>query len=159
MSHCVFSLLLIFGFQMLSFSSCETLLCCCLIFSVTLLKQPQPFSHRQVIYLHTTRNDVHVRRFLSGIVDCNSEENILVWERFTRPSIIFGVSLEEMMGGERSSSTVFFYSHSPPTLVNFQYIRARLFLRRMYNIDGKQRENVARLVWLMQMAEYTYTIP
>ncbi|XP_022966620.1 protein root UVB sensitive 5 isoform X1 [Cucurbita maxima] len=41
-----------------------------------------------------------------GTVDCNSQENILVWERFTRPSIIFGVSLEEMMGGERSSSTV-----------------------------------------------------
>ncbi|XP_038881754.1 protein root UVB sensitive 5 isoform X2 [Benincasa hispida] len=39
-------------------------------------------------------------------VDCNNEENILVWERFTRPSIVFGVSLEEMMDGERSSSTV-----------------------------------------------------
>ncbi|KGN54642.2 protein root UVB sensitive 5 isoform X1 [Cucumis sativus] len=41
-----------------------------------------------------------------GTVECNSEESILVWERFTRPSIIFGVPLEEMMGSERSSTVM-----------------------------------------------------
>ncbi|KAM6550653.1 hypothetical protein CsatB_000461 [Cannabis sativa] len=37
-----------------------------------------------------------------GYVDCNREENILVWQRFMKPQIVFGVPLEELMGGERS---------------------------------------------------------
>ncbi|XP_022151586.1 protein root UVB sensitive 5 isoform X2 [Momordica charantia] len=55
---------------------------------------------RILVRAHIVHNKV------PGTVDCNTEENILLWEKFTRPAIIFGVSLEEMMGGERSSSTV-----------------------------------------------------
>ncbi|KAK9124483.1 hypothetical protein Sjap_014085 [Stephania japonica] len=39
-------------------------------------------------------------------VDCNREENILVWQRFSKPQITFGVSLEEMISQEESISTV-----------------------------------------------------
>lgn len=41
-----------------------------------------------------------------GCVACNREENILLWQRFIKPRITFGVSLEEMVVGERSVSTV-----------------------------------------------------
>uniref|UniRef100_A0A6N2KZC5 Protein root UVB sensitive 5 n=1 Tax=Salix viminalis TaxID=40686 RepID=A0A6N2KZC5_SALVM len=41
-----------------------------------------------------------------GCVDCNRDENILSWETFTRPRIIFGVPLEEMIGGERSVAKI-----------------------------------------------------
>ncbi|KAJ6331537.1 hypothetical protein OIU76_010003 [Salix suchowensis] len=41
-----------------------------------------------------------------GCVDCNRDENILSWETFTRPQIIFGVPLEEMIGGERSVAKI-----------------------------------------------------
>ncbi|KAB1224336.1 UPF0420 protein [Morella rubra] len=41
-----------------------------------------------------------------GCVACNKEENILLWQRFIKPQITFGVSLEEMVVGERSVSTV-----------------------------------------------------
>ncbi|XP_073044516.1 protein root UVB sensitive 5-like [Primulina eburnea] len=36
-----------------------------------------------------------------GINYCNKMEDILVWERFIKPRIIFGVSLEEMITGNR----------------------------------------------------------
>ncbi|OVA02683.1 Vitamin B6 photo-protection and homoeostasis [Macleaya cordata] len=41
-----------------------------------------------------------------GYVDCNKKENILSWQRFLKPSIVFGVSLEEIIGAERSVSMV-----------------------------------------------------
>ncbi|KAK6943121.1 Root UVB sensitive family [Dillenia turbinata] len=41
-----------------------------------------------------------------GKVDCNKAENILSWQRFLKPRILFGVSLEEMLGHERSPSKV-----------------------------------------------------
>ncbi|PIA32206.1 hypothetical protein AQUCO_04500063v1, partial [Aquilegia coerulea] len=41
-----------------------------------------------------------------GCVDCNREENILTWERFLKPQIVLGASVEEIIGGERSSSMV-----------------------------------------------------
>ncbi|KAJ0235033.1 Protein root UVB sensitive 5 [Hirschfeldia incana] len=37
-----------------------------------------------------------------GYVDCNERENILIWQRFMKPRIIFGVSLEEVSGLEKS---------------------------------------------------------
>ncbi|KAF7825547.1 protein root UVB sensitive 5 isoform X1 [Senna tora] len=37
-----------------------------------------------------------------GCVDCNREENILTWQNFMKPQIIFGLSLEKMDGVERS---------------------------------------------------------
>lgn len=43
---------------------------------------------------------------VSGCVACNKDENILSWQRFMKPRITFGVSLEEMVGGERSVSMV-----------------------------------------------------
>ncbi|KAI5663500.1 hypothetical protein M9H77_22823 [Catharanthus roseus] len=36
--------------------------------------------------------------------ECNRRENILWWRRFSKPRITFGVSLNEMVGGERSYS-------------------------------------------------------
>ncbi|MCL7050117.1 hypothetical protein MKW94_027152 [Papaver nudicaule] len=41
-----------------------------------------------------------------GYVDCNKNENILSWQKFLKPSIIFGVSLVEIIDGERSISKV-----------------------------------------------------
>ncbi|KAI3474732.1 hypothetical protein Pfo_029917 [Paulownia fortunei] len=41
-----------------------------------------------------------------GISDCNRMENVLVWERFLRPRITFGVSLEEMLTGKKRGSVV-----------------------------------------------------
>ncbi|KAL9428797.1 hypothetical protein AB3S75_030729 [Citrus x aurantiifolia] len=37
-----------------------------------------------------------------GCVDCNKEENILTWEKFMKPRIMFGVPLEDMVGGDTS---------------------------------------------------------
>ncbi|CAM8924611.1 unnamed protein product [Rhodiola kirilowii] len=39
---------------------------------------------------------------LPGSADCNRKEDILQWERFLKPRIIFGVSLEDMLQGEIS---------------------------------------------------------
>ncbi|KAK8563878.1 hypothetical protein V6N13_005900 [Hibiscus sabdariffa] len=39
-----------------------------------------------------------------GCIDCNRDENILSWQRFIKPRIIFGVPMEEMLGGGRSIS-------------------------------------------------------
>lgn len=36
-----------------------------------------------------------------GIKDCNKMEDILMWERFIKPRIIFGVSWEDMINGKR----------------------------------------------------------
>ncbi|KAG8647746.1 protein root UVB sensitive 5 isoform X2 [Manihot esculenta] len=41
-----------------------------------------------------------------GCVECNREENILLWETFIKPRITFGVPLEEMVGSERSVAKV-----------------------------------------------------
>ncbi|CAH9146913.1 unnamed protein product [Cuscuta epithymum] len=41
-----------------------------------------------------------------GITDCNRKENILLWERFSNPHIIFGVHMEDMVGGERNGSMI-----------------------------------------------------
>uniref|UniRef100_A0A1D1Z6A8 UPF0420 protein n=1 Tax=Anthurium amnicola TaxID=1678845 RepID=A0A1D1Z6A8_9ARAE len=38
-----------------------------------------------------------------GYVACNREEDILSWEQFLRPSIVFGVSLERMISWDSSS--------------------------------------------------------
>ncbi|OMO85071.1 Endoplasmic reticulum-adenine nucleotide transporter [Corchorus capsularis] len=39
-----------------------------------------------------------------GCNDCNKEENILSWQRFIKPRIVFGVPMEEILGGGRSTS-------------------------------------------------------
>lgn len=56
----------------------------------------------------------------TGCADCNKEENILSWQRFLKPQILFGVPFEEMIGGWSSSS------HMVKTLVTLyakeQYI-------------------------------------
>ncbi|GMH22979.1 hypothetical protein Nepgr_024822 [Nepenthes gracilis] len=41
-----------------------------------------------------------------GLIHCNREENILSWQRFLKPRIIFGVSLEEIIAVEKSLSMV-----------------------------------------------------
>ncbi|KAK2999638.1 hypothetical protein RJ639_022895, partial [Escallonia herrerae] len=41
-----------------------------------------------------------------GSHDCNRMESILSWQRLLKPRITFGVSFEEMVGGERSGSMV-----------------------------------------------------
>lgn len=45
-------------------------------------------------------------RKIPGIRACNEMENVLVWERFSRPRITFGVSLEEMVTGNKRGSVV-----------------------------------------------------
>ncbi|XP_015580223.1 protein root UVB sensitive 5 isoform X5 [Ricinus communis] len=42
-----------------------------------------------------------------GCVDCNREENILLWETFTKPQITFGVPLQEMVGGQDAFKTIY----------------------------------------------------
>jgi len=41
-----------------------------------------------------------------GYVACNEEENILTWERYLRPQVSFGVPMERMLGGDKSSDMV-----------------------------------------------------
>ncbi|KAL9247023.1 hypothetical protein vseg_020494 [Gypsophila vaccaria] len=41
-----------------------------------------------------------------GCIDCNKEEQILSWQRFLQPRIIFGVPLDQLVGGERSATTL-----------------------------------------------------
>ncbi|XP_039013036.1 protein root UVB sensitive 5-like [Hibiscus syriacus] len=41
-----------------------------------------------------------------GCNDCNRDENILSWQRFINPRIIFSVPMEEMLGGGRSILTL-----------------------------------------------------
>lgn len=48
-----------------------------------------------------------VEYFISGFDDCNKEENILLWEKFMKPRITFGVPLEEMVSGEKYVFEVF----------------------------------------------------
>ncbi|KAG2334920.1 hypothetical protein Bca4012_000046 [Brassica carinata] len=43
-----------------------------------------------------------VHSVVPGYVECNKRENILVWQRFMKPRIIFGVSLEEVSGLEKT---------------------------------------------------------
>ncbi|KAK4480938.1 hypothetical protein RD792_011796, partial [Penstemon davidsonii] len=68
-----------------------------------------------VLRFNTVRNKptssrelmVSIKKYLcvgSGISDCNRMENILVWEKFIRPRIIFDVSLDEMVTGKRRGS-------------------------------------------------------
>ncbi|XP_031104189.1 protein root UVB sensitive 5 isoform X2 [Ipomoea triloba] len=47
-----------------------------------------------------------LHRTVPGINDCNRKENILLWERFSTPRIVFGVSMEEMVGGEKNCSMI-----------------------------------------------------
>lgn len=55
-------------------------------------------------------NDANYSAFFnllgSGCHDCNSMEDILSWQRFLKPRIHFGVSLEDMVGGERPGTMV-----------------------------------------------------
>ncbi|WVZ72192.1 hypothetical protein U9M48_020691 [Paspalum notatum var. saurae] len=41
-----------------------------------------------------------------GYAACNEEENILTWERFLHPQISFGVPMERVLGGDKSSDMV-----------------------------------------------------
>nr|XP_043620512.1 protein root UVB sensitive 5 isoform X2 [Erigeron canadensis] len=51
--------------------------------------------------------DLHVSNStVLGCKECNKTENILSWERFSVPPIVFGVSLSDMLGGERSGLKV-----------------------------------------------------
>lgn len=43
---------------------------------------------------------------IPGCHDCNSKEDILLWQRFIKPRIRFGVPLEEMVGGVIPGSMV-----------------------------------------------------
>ncbi|KAM4078871.1 hypothetical protein ACB094_09G073100 [Castanea mollissima] len=61
-----------------------------------------------------------------GCVACNREENFLSWQRFMKPRITFGVSLEEMVVGTKSVSTV---KALLKLYANEQYI---LFVNQLY---------------------------
>ncbi|KAK4418944.1 protein root UVB sensitive 5 [Sesamum alatum] len=64
-------------------------------FNTINLKRARILVNSHIIYLK-----------VPGISDCNRMENILVWERFLRPRITFGVSLEEMVTGKKRGSMV-----------------------------------------------------
>ncbi|XP_027066713.1 protein root UVB sensitive 5-like isoform X2 [Coffea arabica] len=49
-----------------------------------------------------------VHSTIPGFRECNRMENILVWQKFSKPRLQFGASLEELVGGERCSSMVRF---------------------------------------------------
>lgn len=51
---------------------------------------------RILVNLHVSNSTV------LGCEECNKMENILSWEKFSVPRITFGVSLSDMLGGERS---------------------------------------------------------
>lgn len=51
-------------------------------------------------------NDPADNVFALGCHDCNSKEDILLWERFITPRIRFGVPLEDMVGGDIPGSKV-----------------------------------------------------
>ncbi|XP_058214489.1 protein root UVB sensitive 5 isoform X1 [Rhododendron vialii] len=55
---------------------------------------------RMLVELHVKHSSV------PGCADCNRRENILSWERFLKPRIIFGVCLKEMLGEDISVSKV-----------------------------------------------------
>ncbi|XP_074270538.1 protein root UVB sensitive 5 isoform X2 [Silene latifolia] len=41
-----------------------------------------------------------------GCIDCNKDEQILSWQRFLQPRILFGVPLDQLVGGETSATMV-----------------------------------------------------
>ncbi|XP_020276291.1 protein root UVB sensitive 5 isoform X2 [Asparagus officinalis] len=47
-----------------------------------------------------------MHQMVPGFIECNKEETILSWERFLQPRVIYGVSIEKMIGTEGSSNTV-----------------------------------------------------
>ncbi|KAI3676253.1 hypothetical protein L1987_85856 [Smallanthus sonchifolius] len=55
---------------------------------------------RILVNLHVSNSAV------LGCEECNKMENILSWERFSVPRIVFGVSLSDMLGGETSGLKV-----------------------------------------------------
>ncbi|URE24553.1 hypothetical protein MUK42_05856 [Musa troglodytarum] len=55
---------------------------------------------RLLVRSHVLHNTV------PGYVTCNKEENFLSWERFLQPKIIFGVSMQKMMGKHGSNDMV-----------------------------------------------------
>ncbi|XP_024968545.1 protein root UVB sensitive 5 isoform X2 [Cynara cardunculus var. scolymus] len=55
---------------------------------------------RILVNLHVSNSTV------LGCEECNKMENILSWEEFSVPRIVFGVSLSDMLGGERSGLKV-----------------------------------------------------
>ncbi|KAI3771180.1 hypothetical protein L6452_02339 [Arctium lappa] len=55
---------------------------------------------RILVNLHVSNSTV------LGCAECNKMENILSWEKFSVPRIVFGVSLSDMLGGERSGLKV-----------------------------------------------------
>lgn len=65
---------------------------------------------------------------VSGCVDCNKEENILTWEKFMKPRIIFGVPLEDMVGGDTSVFKVF--PHLEHHYVYYQLISSNFIIIR-----------------------------
>ncbi|KAK9716005.1 hypothetical protein RND81_06G205400 [Saponaria officinalis] len=41
-----------------------------------------------------------------GCIDCNKEEQILLWQRFLQPRIVFGVPVDQLVGDQRSATMV-----------------------------------------------------
>ncbi|XP_071722649.1 protein root UVB sensitive 5 isoform X2 [Rutidosis leptorrhynchoides] len=55
---------------------------------------------RILVNLHVSNSTV------LGCEECNKMENILSWEKFSVPRIVFGVSFSDMLGGDRSGLKV-----------------------------------------------------
>ncbi|XP_051130396.1 protein root UVB sensitive 5 [Andrographis paniculata] len=86
---------------------------------------------------------------LPGISDCNRMENILVWERFLRPRIIFGVPLAEMITGKRCGSELkkllkLYMEEKHFLIVSQQEAEIEIFVSFK---DGATSTSVLRSVW------------
>lgn len=84
-----------------------------------------------------------------GCIECNRKENILTWERFLKPRIVFGASVEDIIDGKRSSSMVKelleLYRHEKYILVVGQN-RADFNVFVTFKV-GATSESVLRSLW------------
>lgn len=87
---------------------------------------------------------------IPGCRDCNREENILSWERFLKPRISFGVSLEKMVSGETSIARVKdllkLYGNEKYILVVIQQKQADFEVLVSFKV-GATSLSVLRSVW------------
>ncbi|XP_077221860.1 root UVB sensitive protein (Protein of unknown function, DUF647) isoform X2 [Tasmannia lanceolata] len=104
---------------------------------------------RMLVNSHTLHSIV------PGYVDCNREENILSWERFLKPRIIFGVPLDEMIAGKssRSSCSAYYFllPHKRAILIShisrFKKIKEllKLYAQEKYILVAKQCQQIGDL--------------
>lgn len=90
-----------------------------------------------------------LRSVVPGCQECNRMENILVWPRFLKPRIVFGVALDEMIGGNSQFSLVrlvkLFAKESYILVVNRQQLKD--FEVSVIFKEGATNTAMLRSVW------------